>query len=45
MVFGTGAVATNNSTAGILLSAGVFTGGDKVLATGDTLQVSWSLAL
>lgn len=45
MVFGTGAVATNNSTAGVLLSAGVFSGGDKVLAVGDTLQVSWSLAL
>lgn len=45
IVFGTGAVATNNSTAGVLFSAGLFSGGDKVLQTGDTLQVSFSTAL
>lgn len=41
-VFGTGAVATNNNTSGVLYSAGVFTGGDKTLAVGDTLQCSYS---
>jgi hypothetical protein len=45
MVFGTGAVATNANTSGVLLSAGVFTGGDKVLGLGDTLQVSYSIAV
>jgi hypothetical protein len=45
VVFGTGAVATNNSTAGVLYSAGVFTGGDKVLAVGDTLNVSYSTSV
>jgi hypothetical protein len=45
MVFGTGAVATNNDTNGSLLSAGVFTGGDKVLGIGDTLQTSYSIAV
>lgn len=45
MVFGTGAVATNNNANGELLSAGVFTGGDKVLGLGDTLQVSYSIAV
>lgn len=45
VVFGTGAVATNNSTAGVLYSAGVFSGGDKVLSVGDTLQVSYSTSV
>lgn len=45
LVLGTGAVATNNSTAGTLFSAGTFSGGDKVVAVADTLNVSWSLAL
>lgn len=45
VVFGTGAVATNNSTAGVLYSAGLFSGGDKVLSVGDTLQVSYSTAV
>lgn len=43
LVFGTGAVATLGSTAGTLLSAGVFSGGDKVVGVGDTVQVSYSL--
>jgi formylglycine-generating enzyme required for sulfatase activity len=45
IVFGTGAVATNNDTNGKLYSAGVFSGGDKVVATGDTLQVSYSTSV
>ena len=45
MVFGTGAVATNNDLNGVLYSAGVFGTGDKVVGTGDTLQVSYSTAI
>lgn len=45
IVSGTGAVATHESTAGILISSGVFTGGDKVVASTDVLNVSYSLTL
>jgi hypothetical protein len=45
MVLGSGAVATNNSTAGTLFSAGTFTGSDKIVSVGDTLNVSWNLSL
>jgi hypothetical protein len=45
IVTGTGAVATNNDTNGTLFSSGVFTGGDKIVGVGDTLQVSYSVAL
>ena len=45
VVMGTGAVATNNNTSGVLYSAGVFTGGDKVLAVGDILQVTYSTSV
>jgi len=41
-VFGSGAVSTNNSTAGVLYSAGLFSGGDKSVGVGDTLMVSYS---
>jgi hypothetical protein len=39
---GPSASSTNNSTTGVLYSAGLFSGGDKVLAASDTLQVSYS---
>lgn len=45
IAYGTGAVNTIDSTAGTLLSAGLFTGGDKVVGSGDTLNVSYSLSM
>jgi len=45
LAYGTGAVSTIDSTAGTLWSAGVFTGGDKVVVATDTLNVSYSASL
>lgn len=45
IVLGTGAVATLDSTAGVLYSVGAFTGGNKVVATSDTLTVTYSASL
>jgi len=45
LVYGTGAVNTIDSTAGVLYSAGVFTGGDKVVVSTDTLNVSYTASL
>lgn len=45
IVFGTGAVVTNNNTSGVLLSAGVFTGGAQAVAVGNTLQVGYSFGI
>lgn len=42
LIGGSGAVSTLASTAGKLYSAGLFSGGDKVLSTGDTLSVSYT---
>lgn len=43
--FGAGAVNTLDSTAGTLYSVGVFTGGSKTVANGDTLNVSYTASL
>jgi hypothetical protein len=45
LIFGTGAVSTIADTNGKLYSAGLFTGGDKVVAVSDTLTVSYSTSL
>jgi hypothetical protein len=45
LVFGTGAVTTLMSTAGTLLSAGAFTGGNQVVSSGNVVTVSYSLGL
>jgi hypothetical protein len=45
IVTGTGAVATKESTTGTLFSAGVFTGGDKVVANTDVLNVSYTVTI
>ena len=44
LVYGTGALSTIDNTAGKLLSAGTFTGGDKTVSNGDTLTVSYQLS-
>lgn len=45
IVFGSGAVATLDSTAGTLYSAGAFSGGSKTVSNGDTLNVSYTASL
>lgn len=45
MVYGTGALTTIDNTAGTLFSAGLFTGGDRAVINGDTVNVSYSVSL
>lgn len=45
LVSGSGASATKDDTGGVLLSAGLFSGGDKPVGNGDTINASWSLGL
>lgn len=45
MVYGTGALSTIDNTGGTLFSAGLFTGGDRPVISGDTVNVSYSCAL
>lgn len=45
VVFGSGAVNTWQSTAGTLLSAGVFSGGSQAVVSTNTLTVSYSISM
>lgn len=45
LIFGTGAVSTIADTNGKLYSAGLFTGGDKLVGVGDTVNVSYTASL
>lgn len=45
LALGSGALATIDSTSGVLYSAGLFAGGDKVVGSGDTLNVSYTASL
>lgn len=45
IVTGTGALSTIDNTAGVLYSVGAFTGGSKVVATSDTLTVTYSASM
>jgi hypothetical protein len=45
ITYGTGAVSTLMDTNGVLLSAGVFTGGAQPVNSGNVVQVTYSLSL
>jgi hypothetical protein len=45
LIYGSGASSTIENTAGTLFSAGVFTGGDKVVANTDVLNVSYTVTI
>jgi hypothetical protein len=45
VVYGTGAVSTIDNTSGTLLSAGLFTGGDRAVLSGDTVNASYTLSV
>lgn len=44
MVYNTGAVSTIDNTSGTLLSAGLFTGGDRAVVSTDVLNVSYTMS-
>jgi hypothetical protein len=44
IALGTGAVNVIDDTNGVLWSAGLFTGGDKVVGSGDTVNASYSVS-
>ena len=45
LVYGSGAITTLMSTAGTLLSAGTFTGGDQAVSSGNVVTVTYSLSI
>jgi hypothetical protein len=45
IIFGTGATSVIAATTGVLYSAGLFSGGDKVVAPSDVVSVSYSTSL
>jgi hypothetical protein len=45
VLYGTGATATKDSAAGVLWSAGTFSGGAKTVGSGDTVTVSYSTSM
>lgn len=45
LTFGSGASSTIDNTGGTLFSAGLFTGGDRSVINGDTVNVSYSVSL
>jgi hypothetical protein len=45
LLLGAGAVNTIDSNAGVLYSAGLFSGGDRSVVAGDTLNISYMVSL
>ena len=45
LVGGSGASSAIANTSGTLISAGLFTGGDRAVLNGDTVNVSWSISI